>query len=148
MDSKSSRSPKGTLIGIVLVVASIAAGWMMIDNHAQNSRPAANKGSTDIKVTLQPTGSGGLVVSRFITCPGDKRCLGVQKLTLRDFQNPRGMMCTQQYAGPSLAWITGTINGRAVQYQLKVTNGCEIAVWNKLAPVLGLPRTGTKSAIS
>ena len=148
MEQPPSRNKTGIILGALLALVSLWAGWMLISGPPKSDTGKAKKGITDVKVTLQPTGAGGLVVSRFITCPGDKRCAGVSKLTLKDFQTPGGKTCSSQYGGPSLAWVTGTINGRAVQYQLKVTNGCEIAIWNRLAPVLGLPKSGTSSGIS
>lgn len=45
--------------------------------------------------------------------------------------------CTQQYGGPQRALITGTFGGRAVHTELSLTDGCEIARWRALAPLLG-----------
>ena len=148
MEAQPSRKKTGIVLGVLLALASLWAGWMLISSPSKSESTPEKKGTTDVKVTIQPTGPGGLVVSRFITCPDDKRCAGVKKLTLKDFQSPRGQTCSAQYGGPSKAWVTGLINGRAVQYELGVKNGCEIAVWNRLAPVLGLPRSGNSSGIS
>ena len=45
-------------------------------------------------------------------------------------------MCTQQYGGPATARVTGTWQGQHVDATFDRTNGCEIARWNTLRPVL------------
>lgn len=47
------------------------------------------------------------------------------------------MMCTQQYGGPQVAVVTGTFHGRPVHCRFSLTDGCEIARWRSLAPLLG-----------
>ncbi|WP_405458515.1 SSI family serine proteinase inhibitor [Streptomyces sp. NBC_00101] len=49
-------------------------------------------------------------------------------------------MCTQMYGGPAGARITGTWRGRPVDASVNRKNGCEIARWNALRPLL--PATG------
>jgi hypothetical protein len=46
-------------------------------------------------------------------------------------------LCTQQYGGPQVAVVTGTFNGRAVNSRFSLTDGCEIARWRALSPLLG-----------
>ncbi|MCA4134316.1 serine protease inhibitor [Arthrobacter sp. M4] len=46
-------------------------------------------------------------------------------------------ICTQQYGGPQRAVVTGTLHGRPVNAQFARTDGCEIALWQKMAPLLG-----------
>ncbi|MEU2389162.1 SSI family serine proteinase inhibitor [Streptomyces sp. NPDC007369] len=45
-------------------------------------------------------------------------------------------MCTQQDGGPARARITGTWQGHKVNASFRRTNGCEIARWRNLEPVL------------
>jgi hypothetical protein len=45
--------------------------------------------------------------------------------------------CTQQYGGPQTATVTGTFRGRAVDCRFSRTDGCEIAKWRSMAPLLG-----------
>lgn len=47
------------------------------------------------------------------------------------------MLCTQQYGGPQVALVTGTFGGRQVHCRFSLTDGCEIARWHALAPLLG-----------
>ncbi|THA71801.1 hypothetical protein E6P78_04180 [Streptomyces sp. A0958] len=49
---------------------------------------------------------------------------------------PGDAMCTMQYGGPATARVTGTWHGRDVNASFKRTNGCEIARWEGLRPVL------------
>ncbi|WP_307865320.1 SSI family serine proteinase inhibitor [Streptomyces montanisoli] len=49
---------------------------------------------------------------------------------------PDGQICTQIYGGPATAHITGTWRGRAVDAAFDRRNGCEIARWRGLVPVL------------
>ncbi|MCN9243155.1 subtilase-type protease inhibitor [Streptomyces sp. RY43-2] len=44
--------------------------------------------------------------------------------------------CTMVYGGPATAHITGTWAGRPVDARYNRKNGCEIARWNDLVPVL------------
>ncbi|HEX9230022.1 MAG TPA: serine protease inhibitor [Arthrobacter sp.] len=46
-------------------------------------------------------------------------------------------MCTQQYGGPQVALVTGWFLGRDVHSTFSRTDGCEIARWRAMAPLLG-----------
>lgn len=46
-------------------------------------------------------------------------------------------LCTQQYGGPQVAVVTGSIDGRPVNSTFTRTDGCEIARWRAMAPLLG-----------
>ncbi|MFE7707143.1 SSI family serine proteinase inhibitor [Streptomyces sp. NPDC057486] len=49
---------------------------------------------------------------------------------------PTGAMCTQQFGGSATARVTGTWHGQRVDAAFDRTDGCEIARWNNLRPVL------------
>ncbi|MFG3662481.1 SSI family serine proteinase inhibitor [Streptomyces sp. NPDC047706] len=49
---------------------------------------------------------------------------------------PRDSMCTMQYGGPGTAHVTGTWAGRPVDATFDRSNGCEIARWDRLVPLL------------
>jgi hypothetical protein len=54
------------------------------------------------------------------------------------FAVPRpDMLCTQQYGGPQVALVTGLLYGRRVHSRFSLTDGCEIARWRAMAPLLG-----------
>lgn len=46
-------------------------------------------------------------------------------------------LCTQQYGGPQVAVVTGRFRGRDVHSEFSRTDGCEIARWRAMAPLLG-----------
>ena len=46
-------------------------------------------------------------------------------------------MCTQQYGGPQVAVVTGWFSARRVNSTFSRTDGCEIARWRAMAPLLG-----------
>lgn len=51
----------------------------------------------------------------------------------------RGRLCTQQYGGPEVAEVTGTLDGRPVSRRFTRTDGCGIAEWTAAEPLLGAP---------
>ncbi|MFF8832156.1 SSI family serine proteinase inhibitor [Streptomyces sp. NPDC015131] len=53
----------------------------------------------------------------------------------------KDQMCTQQHGGAATAHITGTWQGRQVDARFARTNGCEIARWDTLKPVLPMARS-------
>lgn len=52
---------------------------------------------------------------------------------------PPGAACTVQFGGPQQALVRGKLRGRRVRSLLSRTNGCEIARWNRLVPVVPAP---------
>ncbi|MGY2743883.1 serine protease inhibitor [Arthrobacter sp. UYCu723] len=52
-------------------------------------------------------------------------------------------LCTQQYGGPQVAVVTGRFLGREVLSEFRRTDGCEIARWRAMAPLLGGVAGGT-----
>ncbi|WP_198598161.1 SSI family serine proteinase inhibitor [Blastococcus atacamensis] len=49
------------------------------------------------------------------------------------------LMCTEQYGGPQTARITGRWAGEPVELDLSRSDGCRIAQWDGLGPVLPIP---------
>ncbi|MFF4350565.1 SSI family serine proteinase inhibitor [Streptomyces sp. NPDC001530] len=49
---------------------------------------------------------------------------------------PPDALCTMQHGGPATAYVTGTWAGRPVDARFDRTDGCEIARWDALVPVL------------
>ncbi len=49
---------------------------------------------------------------------------------------PEGSVCTMQYGGAATAHVTGTWAGRPVDARFDRGDGCEIARWDRLVPVL------------
>lgn len=55
---------------------------------------------------------------------------------------PVDQICTEQYGGPDVATITGTIDDQAVDTIVDRTNGCGIADWDELLVDLLPPAVG------
>jgi hypothetical protein len=49
---------------------------------------------------------------------------------------PAGQMCSMIYGGPQTAHISGRWRGRTVNEDYRRTNGCEVARWQRMIPVL------------
>ena len=49
---------------------------------------------------------------------------------------PGTQMCTEQYGGPATASITGTVDGKSVERDFDLKNGCGISAWNDALPLL------------
>ena len=98
----------------------------------------------DITITYWPEGRGGEARSATLTCDPDggshpdpvSACDAL--LQHEDSLKPVAgdVACTEIYGGPQLATITGA----DLHATLTRTNGCEIARWEALAPVVELAR--------
>ena len=68
--------------------------------------------------------------------PGEG-CQQAQQLTdlLLNAPDPE-RICTQIYGGPQTATVQGTVNGRWVRRAFSRTNGCELADWGQMGPLL------------
>jgi hypothetical protein len=52
---------------------------------------------------------------------------------------PPDLVCTEQYGGPQTARVTGTWDAEPVDLELSRVDGCRIAQWESLGPLLPLP---------
>ncbi|NKX51795.1 serine protease inhibitor [Arthrobacter deserti] len=46
-------------------------------------------------------------------------------------------ICTQQYGGPQKARVTGTLDGKPVDKESSLTDGCRIAEWHAMQALFG-----------
>jgi hypothetical protein len=56
-------------------------------------------------------------------------------------------VCTYIYGGPQTAAVVGTWKGEAVDAKFSRANGCEIARWNAIEPVLSPTKTSARTAM-
>lgn len=115
-----------------------------------NPGAVLSAGQASLRISIKPsTGAPaqeftldctGAQVGKASTLPNaEAACARVLELG-GDFFRPQpdaNRTCTQQYGGPQTADITGTVNGQPVTATFSRTDGCQIARWNTLAPVLG-----------
>ncbi|MFV2119718.1 SSI family serine proteinase inhibitor [Streptomyces sp. Act-28] len=117
--------------------------------------PPLLAGSDSLTITVQRSGNPVADGTFELECDGDqgsgnhpradRACARLTALS-EDGRNPfapvpQGRMCTQQYGGPATARITGTWHGRRIDARFARTNGCEIARWESLQPVLPMARS-------
>ncbi|HWS58264.1 MAG TPA: SSI family serine proteinase inhibitor, partial [Actinotalea sp.] len=102
--------------------------------------------AAELVVALDETG-GGQVVTTTVTCApagGDHpdpqaACAALEQPgAIEAFAPvPPDVACTEIYGGPQTATVVGTVDGEQVDASLSRVNGCEIARWDALAPLLG-----------
>ena len=94
-------------------------------------RDADGAGGTDARTTR-------------LRCPSQRRATACRRLRALPRSAlapvPDDVVCTQLYGGPQTGRIEGTIAGRRVAARFRRTNGCEIARYGRVAPVLRLAR--------
>lgn len=105
--------------------------------------PAPAAGPT--KLTVMATAESGTTVTWTLTCDpvgGDHpeaaaACAKLATVEPTVFEPvPADQGCTMIYGGPQTAAVTGTWRGTAVDAAFKRTDGCEIARWEALVPLL------------
>ncbi len=80
--------------------------------------------------TLRCGPTGGTLPARVAAC----RRLNALANPFRPV--PKDAICTEIYGGPQVARITGRHKGRRVWATVQRRNGCEIARWDRLRPLL------------
>ncbi|MCE7080457.1 subtilase-type protease inhibitor [Streptomyces sp. ST2-7A] len=102
----------------------------------------------DLRITVSEDGSRHSSRTHTLTCEptggdhpeGDAACdllIGAHARGADLFAPvPANTMCTQQHGGPATASITGRWNGEPVRATFSRANGCEIARWDAMVPVL------------
>ncbi|MET7506669.1 SSI family serine proteinase inhibitor [Streptomyces albidoflavus] len=113
--------------------------------------PGFGAGQDRLTVTVRDAGAGdGTFVLRCRPAGGDhpdvKGACGRLAELAAGGQDPfapvpRDAMCTMQYGGDATARVEGTWRGRVVDASFARTDGCRIARWDRLVPVL--PSTGS-----
>jgi hypothetical protein len=111
--------------------------------------PAAPRGPEDrLTVTVRSSGNRAVDGTYTLSChptagthwAGRKACARLDEETRWGNDPfapvPPDSACTFVHGGPSTARITGTWAGRPVNARFDRHNGCEVARWNKLLPLL------------
>jgi subtilisin inhibitor-like len=98
-----------------------------------------------LTVTVWPNGTGDAVHATLQCDPpggdhpgAEAACAAVRKNATALQPVRADMACTQQYGGPERARVRGIVDGTDISAELSRANGCEIARWDSLAPLLAL----------
>jgi hypothetical protein len=107
----------------------------------QAAAPAA-AGLADLVVRVDGDGAKGPDAARELTVkcatPGQSTACGAAAgVSASDLApTPGGQACTQLYGGPETASIVGSLRGQPVDARFARTDGCEIARWEHVRPLL------------
>jgi hypothetical protein len=146
---RSSTSPRlaaGPCTGAVLM-GVLLTGCGSDGDAAPAPSSSAGPASGELVVVLD-RGEGGQPERYTLRCAdpvsGDlpdpaAACAHLQALADPFAPPPGDRVCTQQYGGPQTATVTGRWAGEDVDLVLARTNGCEIAQWDSLGPLLPGP---------
>jgi hypothetical protein len=146
---------RALLLILPLVVLTACASSGGGDTGAQPTSPSATAGggrADHLEITID-RGDGREPEQYTLVCDGDQpsthpdathpdaraACGHLAGLDEPFAPIPGDMACTQIYGGPQTATITGRWDGKPVQLQLSRVDGCRIAQWDSLGPVLPGP---------
>jgi hypothetical protein len=93
--------------------------------------------SAVLTITLFPQGTTGPKQEWVVRCPGATKCTRLEEGGRALFQpTPRGILCTDIYGGPQVAYVRGTLDGRRIWARFSRNDGCQISRWNRVAFLL------------
>jgi LysM repeat protein len=138
--------PLATALAVLGVLAA-ACGGSSSPSSASTQLTITTKTGSSASVlvpgdaTLECGGSGGPTATGFLERNAEAACAAVAKDVLaaiaKDQQS--GRLCSEIYGGPQTARIAGTANGKKVDLSVARTDGCGVADWVALEPLLGSP---------
>lgn len=126
------------------LVAPALAGCGDDADGASAQRPAVPF-SAAVRITHDRDGRGPAEPRRTtLRCPSKERaaaCRRLRALPRTAFRPvPPGTACTEIYGGPQTGRISGSVAARRVDARYERANGCEIARYERVAPLLRLAR--------
>lgn len=124
-----------TAVALAALAASSFTTWAVADTVGRPTvltiEVRATEGAQPTKHTLTCRPNGGNHPQTTAACRRLNHMRG------DPFQPvPPGSVCTMVYDGPQRAAVEGVVRGKPVAAQFERTNGCEIARWDALVPVL------------
>jgi hypothetical protein len=131
------------LASVVAVVAFLTACGTEAGDDGGS--PASSGPVTQLRVEFRAA-AGSEPVSVTLSCnppAGDHPRAAAACATLAHHEDafrpvPGDVACTEIYGGPEKASVTGTFRGQQVKARFERTDGCEIARWDALDPLLRL----------
>jgi hypothetical protein len=107
----------------------------------------SSRAENDLVVRID-RGDGSAPESWTLTCAGSAggthpdaqaACAHLQGLDHPFVPIPDDVVCTEQYGGPQSAHIAGRWGGEPVDFEVTRVDGCRIAQWDSLGPLLSGP---------
>ncbi|MGY1701948.1 SSI family serine proteinase inhibitor [Geodermatophilus sp. SYSU D00766] len=132
---------------LVLAAALLAAGCADRGSGPTGPGAATRPPADELLVEVDP-GDGAAAARYTLTCgdaPGGDHpdpaaaCAHLAGLEDPFAPLPDDLACTEVYGGPQTARVTGTWGGVPVDLDLSRTDGCRIAQWDALGPLLPGP---------
>lgn len=111
------------------------------DDEAAAPAPTPAPRLADLRISVDPDGrgpEGARTATVRCAAPSESAACGAAaRLRPRDLEPvPRDVACTQIFGGPERARVTGTLRGEPVDARFSRSNGCEIARWEAVQPLL------------
>jgi hypothetical protein len=144
------------LVAALLVLSACASSapddaGSAIPAGGSTADPGAGSGisqtENDLRIDIDP-GNGAPPQSWNLVCAGvvegthpeaQAACDHLAGMTAPFAPLADDVMCTEQYGGDQTARITGRWQAEPVDLELSRVNGCRIAQWDALGPVLPVP---------
>ena len=122
-----------------IVLPFLAA--LLVVGCGASEEPAGSGEVAQLVVRVDPDGSGsGRAKETRVRCGSAREstvCAEAAGLEPGDLAKADpGAACTDLFGGPETARIVGELHGRPVDARFARNNGCEIARWEKVAPLL------------
>lgn len=157
-----ARPAGAAMVGAVALAALLLAGCASLEpggspddpvssddspgpTPSPTEEPPAEPVTADLTIVVDATGEGATQTFT-LTCSPDggdhpdpaAACAALARAGVEAFApTPRGVACTEQWGGPQVATVQGTVDGEQISARFDRTNGCEISRWDRLAPVFG-----------
>ncbi|MBB3081902.1 SSI family serine proteinase inhibitor [Geodermatophilus sabuli] len=116
------------------------------DPAADGASPGPGTGGADDELVVEVDPGEGAAVERWTLVCGDvaagdhpdaqAACDHLQQLPDPFAPIPDDAVCTEQYGGPQTAHVTGRWAGEPVDLRVSRTDGCRIAQWDSLVPLV------------
>ncbi|MGY1639160.1 SSI family serine proteinase inhibitor [Geodermatophilus sp. SYSU D00742] len=126
--------------------ASPSGGGSAGDGTSAPAPGSGDAGGADDELVVVVDAGDGSPVERWTLVCGDPAggdhpdaraaCDHLRQLTDPFAPIPADAVCTEQYGGPQTAHVTGRWAGRPVDLEVSRTDGCRIAQWDSLVPLL------------
>lgn len=101
--------------------------------------------STQLAIEIRPEGPGGPVAFHTLRCDPSGGSFPDPEAACRRLAEtgeevfapvPDDAACTEQYGGPEVARVSGSVDGKQVSTQFTRTNGCHIERWDRASFLL------------